>query len=148
MARDEGDTTLQPMNLGGGAMQNACPANSRRLRNTPTPKIQGQSTSNIDDARTVQALPPADPTPQTRELPRGDDESVAEPNEGAPTAQHTAMNQTHDSPTSNERGRMGKNTKAHLTIGALNMRGLRSMNFNNPKNKWYHINQLMCCGRA
>ncbi|KAL0059956.1 hypothetical protein AAF712_013252 [Marasmius tenuissimus] len=138
MARDEGDAIFQD-----DAVQNARPANSRRLRNAPTPETRGPSTSNmqIDDAQTTQAPPTADPTPQSRETPRGDDEPVAE--EGDIPAPYNTTSQTHVNSIPTRQEQLNKNTKAHLTIGALNMRGLGSTNFNDPRNKWYHINQLM-----
>ncbi|KAG7097719.1 hypothetical protein E1B28_005042 [Marasmius oreades] len=49
-------------------------------------------------------------------------------------------NPPHQTATIDQPTKPKKNTKAWVKIGALNIRGLGSTNFNDPHNKWWHVN--------
>ncbi|KAL0056828.1 hypothetical protein AAF712_016557 [Marasmius tenuissimus] len=151
MSGDEGVATISSSTQNGDAVQNVHTDNIRRLQNAPTTETRETSTSNPntqnDDVQTVHEPQTMATSLRPRATPReNDDPVIIESHNAAPRLNQGQPNsQPGEGPShpTNNRPRLKKNTKAHLTIGALNMRGLGSTNFNDPRNKWYHINQLM-----
>ncbi|KAL0563045.1 hypothetical protein V5O48_019032, partial [Marasmius crinis-equi] len=143
-ARDEGVAAPQS-SIGGDAVPIARDSISIMAQTAPTPETRGQSQSQPDSALHMRAPQTEEQTSnELRAMPRGNDEPVA--NRGNPpqtTGDVTQNRLSQSQPCPPPVRKMNKNTKAHLSIGALNMRGLGSTNFNDPRNKWYHLNQLM-----